>query len=65
MKDNYWIEIKSPTVRGKKKQTIAIRCSEGEAVKHAQNLKRGYVERGHVNVSVKVFEADLHFIKGF
>jgi hypothetical protein len=58
VKDNYWIEIKCPTVKGKKYRTIAFRGTEEQAKMLAQSEKNKLHDKGHVNVSVKIFKVD-------
>ena len=58
MKDNWWIEIKCPTVKGKKYRTIAFRGTEEQAEVLAKSQKEKLIEKGHVNVSVKIFKVD-------
>lgn len=62
MKDNWWIEIKSPTVKGKKYRTIAFCGTQEQAIEYAKNEKTKYIEKGHVNVSVKIFKVDDMFL---
>ena len=62
MKDNYWIEIKCPTVKGKKYRTIAFRGSGEQAKTFAKTQKEKLIEKGHVNVSVKIFTVDDMFL---
>lgn len=62
MKDNWWIEIKCPTVKGKKYRTIAFRGTEEQARAFAKNQKEKLIEKGHVNVSVKIFKVDDMFL---
>ena len=58
MKFNWWIEIKCPTVKGKKYRTIAFRGTEEQARVLAQSVKDKLHDKGHVNVSVKIFKVD-------
>lgn len=62
MKDNYWIEIKCPTVRGKKSRTIAFRGTEEQVRQLVEDQKRKLHDKGHVNVSVKIFKVDDMFL---
>lgn len=62
MKYNFWIEIKNPTVRGKKSRTIAFRGTEEQAKVLAQSVKDKLHDKGHVNVSVKIFKVDDMFL---
>ena len=62
MKDNWWIEIKCPTVKGKKYRTIAFRGTQEQAIEYAKSEKEKYLEKGHVNVSVKIFKVDDMFL---
>lgn len=62
MKDNWWIEIKCPTVKGKKYRTIAFRGTEEQAKTFAKTQKEKLIEKGHVNVSVKIFKVDDMFL---
>ena len=66
MKDNWWIEIKCPTVKGKKYHTIAFRGTEEQAKALAKSQKEKLIEKGHVNVSVILLRvSDMLFVKGF
>lgn len=58
MKDNWWIEIKCPTVKGKKYHTIAFRGTEEQAEAHAQSVKNKLRDKGHVNVSARYCRID-------
>ena len=62
MKDNWWIEIKCPTVQGKKYHTIAFRGTEEQAEVLAQSVKNKLRDKDHVNVSVKIFKVDDMFL---
>lgn len=62
MKDNWWIEIKCPTVKGKKYRTIAFRGTEEQARRFVEDQKRKLHDKGHVNVSVKIFKVDDMFL---
>jgi hypothetical protein len=62
VKDNYWIEIKCPTVKGKKYRTIAFRGTREQAKMLAQSVKNKLHDKGHVNVSVKIFKVDEMFL---
>ena len=58
MKDNWWIEIKCSTVKGKKYRTIAFRGTEEQVRQFVEDQKRKLHDKGHVNVSVKIFKVD-------
>ena len=58
MKDNWWIEIKCPTVKGKKYRTIAFRGTEEQAIALAQSVKNKLRDKGHVNVSARYYRID-------
>ena len=58
MKDNWWIEIKCPTVKGKKYRTIAFRGTEEQAKMLAQSVKNKLHDKGHVNVSARYYRID-------
>lgn len=62
MKDNWWIEIKCPTVKGKKYRTIAFRGTEEQVRQLVEDQKRKLHDKGHVNVSVKIFKVDDMFL---
>jgi len=62
VKDNWWIEIKCPTVKGKKYRTIAFRGTEEQARRFVEDQKRKLHDKGHVNVSVKIFKVDDMFL---
>ena len=62
MKDNWWIEIKCPTVKGKKYRTIAFRGTGEQAKMLSQSMKDKLHDKGHVNVSVKIFKVDDMFL---
>ena len=55
MNDNYWIEIKCPTVKGKKYRTIAFRGTEEQAKVLAQSVKSKLHDKGHVNVVASLY----------
>lgn len=58
MKDNWWIEIKCPTVKGKKYRTIAFRGTEEQAIALAQSVKDKLHDKGHVNVVASLYRID-------
>ena len=58
VKDNWWIEIKCPTVKGKKYRTIAFRGTEEQAIALAQSVKSKLHDKGHVNVSARYYRID-------
>lgn len=58
MKDNWWIEIKSPTVKGRKYRTIAFRGTEEQARVLAQSVKSKLHDKGHVNVVASLYRID-------
>lgn len=58
MKDNWWIEIKCPTVKGKKYRTIAFRGTEEQARALAENQKIKLRDKGHVNVVASLYRID-------
>ena len=62
MKDNWWIEIKCPTVKGKKYRTIAFRGTEEQVRQLVETQKRKLHDKGHVNVSIKIFKVDDMFL---
>lgn len=66
MKDNWWIEIKCPTVKGKKYHTIAFRGTEEQVRQLVEDQKRKLHDKGHVNVSVKIFKVgDMFLVERF
>jgi hypothetical protein len=58
VKDNWWIEIKCPTVKGKKYRTIAFRGTEEQAKTLAQSVKNKLHDKGHVNVVASLHRID-------
>ena len=62
MKYNWWIEIKCPTVKGKKYRTIAFRGTEEQVRQFVEEQKHKLHDKGHVNVSVKIFKVDNMFL---
>ena len=58
MKDNWWIEIKCPTVKGKKYRTIAFRGTEEQVRQLVEDQKRKLRDKGHVNVSARYYKVD-------
>lgn len=58
MKDNWWIEIKCPTVKGKKYRTIAFRGTEEQVRQLVEDQKRKLHDKGHVNVVVSLHRID-------
>ena len=58
MKDNWWIEIKCPTVKGKKYRTIAFRGTEEQVRQLVEDQKRKLHDKGHVNVSTRYYRID-------
>ena len=58
MKDNWWIEIKCPTVKGKKYRTIAFRGTEEQVRQFVEDQKQKLHDQGHVNVSARYYRID-------
>ena len=58
MKDNYWIEIKCPTVKGKKYRTIAFRGTQEQVRQLVEDQKRKLHDKGHVNVVARYYKVD-------
>ena len=58
MKDNWWIEIKYPTVKGKKYRTIAFRGTEEQVRQFVEEQKHKLHDKGHVNVSARYYRID-------
>lgn len=58
MKYNWWIEIKSPTIRGKKSRTIAFRGTEEQVRQFVEDQKQKLHDKGHVNVSARYYKVD-------
>lgn len=58
MKDNWWIEIKCPTVKGKKYRTIAFRGTEEQVRQFVEGQKQKLHDKGHVNVVASLYRID-------
>ena len=58
MKYNWWIEIKCPTVKGKKYRTIAFRGTEEQVRQFVEDQKHKLHDKGHVNVVARYYKVD-------
>ena len=58
MKDNWWIEIKCPTVKGKKYRTIAFRGTEEQVRQFVEEQKHKLHDKGYVNVVARYYKVD-------